>query len=43
MPVVTQSVVMAGEFGGDEQFAAMGAAVTTLLTFVAMPIIMAVV
>lgn len=42
MPVVTQSVVMAGEFGGDEQFAAMGSAVTTLLTFVAMPIIMAV-
>lgn len=40
MPVVTQTVVVASECGADEQFAAQGAAVSTLACFVVTPILM---
>ena len=37
MPVVTQTVVAATEYGADERCAAQGAAITTLLSFLAIP------
>ena len=40
MPVVTQSVVAAAQYGADEQFAAEGAALSTLASFVVIPILM---
>lgn len=40
MPVVTQTVVAASEYGADEQFAAQGAAISTLACFVVTPILM---
>lgn len=40
MPVVTQSVVAAAQYGADEQFAARGAAVSTLASFVVIPVLM---
>lgn len=40
MPVVTQTVVASAQYGADEQFAARGAAVSTLLCFVVIPILM---
>ncbi len=40
MPVVTQTVVAAAQFGADEQFAARGAAVSTILSFVVIPVLM---
>lgn len=40
MPVVTQTVVAAAEYGADEQFAAQGAALSTLCCFVVIPVLM---
>lgn len=40
MPVVTQTVVAAAEYGADEQFAAEGAALSTLACFVVTPALM---
>lgn len=40
MPVVTQTVVAAAQFGADEQFAARGAAITTLASFIVIPVLM---
>lgn len=40
MPVVTQTVVAAAQYGADEQFAARGAAVSTLASFVVIPVLM---
>ncbi len=40
MPTVTQSVVAAAQYGADEQFAARGAAVSTLASFVVIPVLM---
>ena len=40
MPVVTQTVVAAAEYGADEQFAAQGAALSTLACFVTIPLLM---
>ena len=40
MPVVTQTVVAAAEYGADEQFAAQGAALSTLACFVVTPVLM---
>ena len=40
MPVVTQTVVAAAEYGADEQFAAQGAALSTLACFVVIPVLM---
>ena len=40
MPVVTISVVAASEYGADEQMAAQGAAITSLASFVVIPILM---
>lgn len=40
MPVVTQAVVASSEYGADEQFAAQGAAVSTLACFVVIPVLM---
>ena len=40
MPVVTQTVVAASEYGADEQFAAQGAAISTLACFVVTPVLM---
>lgn len=37
MPVLSMSVVYASAFGADEKFAAQGAAITTLLSFLAVP------
>lgn len=39
MPVVTQTVVAAAAYGGDEEFAAQGAAISTLLCFVVTPVL----
>lgn len=39
MPVVTQTVVAAAEYGADEACAAQGAALTTILSFVAIPVL----
>ena len=40
MPVVTQTVVAAAAYGADEQFAAQGAALSTLACFVVIPVLM---
>lgn len=40
MPVVTQTVVASAEYGADEQFAAQGAALSTLACFVVIPVLM---
>lgn len=40
MPVVTQTVVAATEYGADEQFAAQGAALSTIACFVVTPVLM---
>lgn len=40
MPVVTQTVVAAADYGADEQFAAQGAALSTLASFVVIPVLM---
>lgn len=40
LPTMTQSVVMAGLLGADEDYAALGAAVSTLLSFVMIPLVM---
>lgn len=40
MPVVTQTVVAASEYGADEQYAAQGCALTTLACFVVTPVLM---
>ena len=40
MPVVTQTVVAAAEYGADEQLAAQGAAISTLACFVVTPVLM---
>ena len=40
MPVVTQTVVAAAEYGADEQLAAQGAALSTLACFVVTPVLM---
>ena len=40
MPVVTQTVVAASEYGADEQFAAQGAALSTLACFIVIPALM---
>ena len=40
MPVVTQTVVAAADYGADEQFAAQGAALSTLSCFVVIPVLM---
>ena len=39
MPVVTQTVVAAAEYGADEQLAAQGAALSTLACFVVIPVL----
>ena len=40
MPVVTQTVVAAAEYGADEQFAAQGAALSTIACFIVTPVLM---
>ncbi len=40
MPVLTQSVVAATDYGGDEELAAQGVAISTLLCFITIPILM---
>lgn len=40
MPTVTQTVVAAAQYKADEQFAARGAAVSTLASFVVIPVLM---
>ena len=40
MPVVTQTVVAAADYGADEEFAAQGAALSTLASFVIIPVLM---
>ena len=40
MPVVTQTVVAASEYGADESFAAQTAALSTLASFVVIPLLM---
>ena len=40
MPVVTQTVVAAAEYGADEEFAAQGAALSTLACFIVIPVLM---
>ena len=40
MPVVTQTVVAAADYGADEKFAAQGAALSTLACFVVIPVLM---
>ena len=40
MPVVTQTVVAATEYGADEQFAAQGAALSTIACFFVTPVLM---
>ncbi|MBE7002967.1 MAG: AEC family transporter [Ruminococcaceae bacterium] len=40
MPVVTQTVVAASQYGADEQLAAEGAALSTLASFLAIPLLM---
>ena len=40
MPVVTQTVVAAADCGADEQFAAQGAALSTLACFIVIPVLM---
>lgn len=40
LPVVTQVTVMAGAYGADERYAATGACLSTLLSFITIPIFM---
>ncbi len=40
MPVMTQTVVAAAEYGADEQLAAQGIALSTLACFVVIPVVM---
>lgn len=40
MPVVTQTVVFASEYGADEKLAAQGAALSTLACFIVIPVLM---
>ena len=40
LPTMTQSVVLSGLLGADEDYAALGAAVSTLLSFVMIPLVM---
>ena len=40
MPVVTQTVVAAAEYGADEEVAAQGAALSTIACFVVIPVLM---
>lgn len=40
MPVVTQTVVAAAQYDADEQFAACGAAISTLASFLVIPLLM---
>ncbi len=40
MPVVSQSVVAASQYDADERFAAQGAAISTALSFVVIPVLM---
>ena len=40
MPVVTLTVVASSEYGADEQFAAQGAAITSLASFAVIPVLM---
>lgn len=40
MPVLTQAVVAAAEYGGDERLAAQGVAISTLACFVVIPVLM---
>lgn len=40
MPVITLSVVAAVEYGGDDQFAAQGSAISTLASFIVIPVYM---
>lgn len=40
MPVVSIAVVAASEYGADEQFAAQGAAITALASFLVIPVLM---
>lgn len=40
MPVLTQAVVAASEYGGDERLAAQGVAISTLACFIVIPILM---
>ena len=40
MPIVTQTVVAASEYKADEQFAAEGAAITTIASFIVIPVLM---
>ncbi len=40
LPVVTQVTVMAGAYGADEKYAATGAALSTLGSFISIPILM---
>jgi predicted permease len=40
MPVMTQSVVVSGLAGADEQYNALGMSFTTLLCLVAIPVLM---
>ncbi len=40
MPVLTQAVVAATDYGGDEELGAQGVAISTLLCFITIPILM---
>ena len=40
MPVVTQTVVAASRYGADERFAAEGAALSTIASFIVIPVLM---
>lgn len=40
LPVISQAPVMAGAYGADEQYAATGAALSTLCSFITIPILM---
>ena len=42
MPIVTQTVVAAAEYGADESMAAQSAAITTLASFIVIPILVAI-
>ncbi len=40
MPVLTQTVVSAAEYGGDEKLAAQGIGLSTLASFIVIPVLM---
>ena len=40
LPVVTQVTVLAGAYGADDKYAATGAVLSTLCSFVSIPILM---